>query len=153
MGVRRAAFQTELGKCRRIALDSSIMIYHLEDVAPYSDLTEMAFAAIAGGLGAVVSTHCVTELLVKPFAEGRLDRVNAFERFIQSFSHMALILPTYAVAKEAARLRATHKLRTPDALLVATALSEKAEAFLTNDDQLRRVKSEGIAIIALGDYL
>ena len=34
MGVRRAAFKTELEKCHRIALDSALIIYHLEDLTP-----------------------------------------------------------------------------------------------------------------------
>jgi predicted nucleic acid-binding protein len=57
------------------------------------------------------------------------------------------------MAKEAARLRATYGIRTPDALLVATALGEKAEAFLTNDTDLRRLKAEGIAVVVLDDYV
>jgi predicted nucleic acid-binding protein len=47
-------------------------------------------------------------------------------------------------AKAAARLRAKYNVRTLDALLVATALDEKAAAFLTNDPRLRRLQAEGI---------
>jgi predicted nucleic acid-binding protein len=44
-------------------------------------------------------------------------------------------------------------IRAPDALLIATALSEKAEGFLTNDARLARLKPEGISILVLDDYL
>ncbi len=154
MGVKQAAFVAELKRFTKVGLDSSILIYHLEDVKPYSDLTEAAFTAIAeGSPRAVLSTISVTELLVQPFAEGQQDRVVAFERFAFSLPHTALIPPTYPTTKEAARLRAQYKIRTPDALLVATALGEKAEAFLTNDARLRALKAEGIAIVVLDDYV
>lgn len=154
MGVKQTKFVAELKRFTKVGLDSSILIYHLEDMEPYSDLTEAAFAAIAeGSPGAVLSTISVTELLVQPFAEGQKDRVDGFERFILSLPHTALIPPSYPTAKEAARLRARYGIRTPDALLVATALGEKAEAFLTNDTRLRALKAEGIAIVILDDYV
>lgn len=154
MGVKQAGFAAALKRFAKVGLDSSIPIYHLEDMEPYSDLSEVAFAAIAGGsLIAVLSTISVTELLVKPFAEGQQDRVAKFEHFILSLPNMVLLPPSYAIAKEAARLRGRYGLRTPDALLVATALGEKADAFLTNDGRLRKLKAEGIAVVVLDDYV
>lgn len=154
MGLKPAQFAEELNRYATVGLDSSILIYHLEDVRPYADLTEAAFAAFAGGSpGAVLSTISITELLVQPFRDGRQDRVATFERFVHSLPHVTLAPPTYATAKRAAHLRAKYGIRTPDALLVATALSERAEAFLTNDNQLRSLKAEGITIVVLDDYV
>ena len=154
MAIKREKFSADLARFSKVALDSSILIYHLEDVEPYSDLTEAAFAAIAAGsLVAVLSTLSVTELLVQPFAEEQTGRVEAFERFILSLPNTQLIPPSYAAAKEAARLRARYKIRTPDALLLATALTEKAEAFLTNDSRLLRLKLEGISVVVLDQYV
>lgn len=154
MGAKGAKFVAELKKVRKVGLDSSILIYHLEDVKPYSDLTEAFFAAIAEGSPvAVLSTLSVTELLVQPFAEEQVDRVAVFERFILSLPNTALIPPSYETAKEAARLRASYGIRTPDALLVATALGEKADALFTNDARLRKLKAEGLAILVLDDYV
>jgi hypothetical protein len=33
-------FQNELKKLKKVGLDSSILIYHLEDLEPYANLTE-----------------------------------------------------------------------------------------------------------------
>lgn len=67
-------FQKELKKLKKVGLDSSILIYHLEDLEPYADLTENIFATIAeGSLSAVLSTVSVTELLVQPFTVGQQD--------------------------------------------------------------------------------
>ena len=153
MAVKQARFGNELKKLGKVGLDSSIAIYHLEDIEPYSELTEMAFAAIAkGALAAVWSTIAVTELLTKPFAEGRLEQVALCEHFMHSFANASLVSPRYTIAREAARLRGKYQLRTPDALLVATALHEQADGFLTNDLRLRKLKAEGLAILVLDDY-
>ncbi|MBI4482041.1 MAG: PIN domain-containing protein [Acidobacteria bacterium] len=154
MGVKGTKFVTDLKRFTKVGLDSSVLIYHLEDMGPYSDLVEAAFGAIAEGRPtAVLSTISVAELLVRPFADGQKDRVAAFERFVFSFPNLSLIPPGYPTAKEAARLRAKYAIRTPDALLIATVLGEEAEAFLTNDARLRRLKAEGIAVVVLDDYV
>jgi predicted nucleic acid-binding protein len=154
MEVKRMEFQKELRKLKKLGLDSSILIYHLEDLEPYADLTEDIFATVAEGfLSAVISTVSVTELLVQPFASGQQDRIEAFERFLFSLPNTELKSPDYPIAREAARLRSKYKIRTPDALLIATSINEKADAFITNDARLRSLKAEGLAILVLDDFL
>lgn len=145
---------SDLGRFTRVGLDSSVLIYHLEDVRPYSDLTEDLFAAIARGVpGAVLSTISVAELLVKPWRERQPGRIAAFERFVVSLPNAAVVAPDVGVANDAARLRAAYGVGRPDALLVATARREGAQAFLTNDRGLRRLKGEGIVVVVLDDYV
>lgn len=154
MAVRSGKFVGELRRLRKVGLDSSLLIYHLEDVAPYSELTHGAFDAIAdGSVSAVLSTISVTELLVRPFAHRQHDHVAALERFVLGLPNTAVVPPGFPIAREAARLRARYGIRTPDALLVATALGEAAGGFVTNDGGLRRVKAEGIAVLVLDDYV
>lgn len=154
MEVERMEFQKELKKLKKVGLDSSILIYHLEDLEPYANLTENIFAAVAEGfLSAVLSTVSVTELLVQPFAAGQEDRIVAFERFLFSLPNTELKSPDYSIAREAARLRSKYKLRTPDALLLATSINEKEDAFITNDGRLRTLKAEGLVILVLDDFL
>lgn len=49
--------------------------------------------------------------------------------------------------------RAAHRLRTPDALILATALPKGGTAFATNDARLKRIGNEGISVLAMDDYL
>lgn len=51
------------------------------------------------------------------------------------------------VALTAADLRARYRLKTPDAIQLATAISEECEAFLTNDRDLRRVTEISVLIL------
>jgi predicted nucleic acid-binding protein len=72
---------------------------------------------------------------------------------VQSLPNTRLVPTGYDIAREAARLRAGYGLRVPDALLLATALREDAQAFLTNDTKLRRLKAEGLIVMVLADYV
>lgn len=152
---RGEGLAAELIRHKKVGLDSSILIYHLEDLMPYAELTELVFSLLARGeLSGVISTISVTELLVKPFASGKEGEVMACERFLRELPHTTIVAPDYEIAKGAARLRGAYGLRTPDAILLSTALREGAKAFLTNDEGLKRLEErEGIAILVLDDYL
>ncbi len=151
---KRGSLKAALATHARVGLDSSVLIYHLEGLPPYALLTEIVFTSLSRGtLTAVISTISVTELLIKPFADRADDKVRICEAFLEGLPNTHFVPPSVAIAKEAARLRAVHKLRTPDALLLATALEEGATAFLTNDARLKRVEEEGISVLVLRDYV
>jgi len=44
-------------------------------------------------------------------------------------------------------------LRTPDALIVATALETGCDAFVTNDKDLKKLEAERITVIVLKDFV
>jgi predicted nucleic acid-binding protein len=55
------------------------------------------------------------------------------------------------IAMEAAKLRATHKLKIPDAIQLATGFMNGADAFITNDVSFKR---EGqIEVIVLNELI
>jgi hypothetical protein len=57
-----------LARNRRIALDTSIFIYHLEKNPRYRDLTDPVFSwVLRSGHAALTSTLTMTELLVRPY--------------------------------------------------------------------------------------
>lgn len=154
MAVKKARFLADLKKLSKVCLDTSVPIYHLEDIEPYAELTEALFILVArASLTAVCSTISLTELLTKPFAEEQLDRVALCEQFIRSFASLELVAPGLAISREAARLRGKYKLRTPDTLLAATALHEKADALVTNDAKLRKLRAENVKVLLLDDYV
>lgn len=147
-------FQAELARHRTVGLDTSFLIYHLEGVSPYADLTEATVRALAqGGLSAVVSAISVTELLTKPFADGEEERAEACAAFLLGLPHTQVIAPDFRIAHEAARLRARHGLRTPDALIVATCVAEGATALLANDRRLKKAKPGNLTVLFLDDYV
>jgi predicted nucleic acid-binding protein len=58
---------------------------------------------------------------------------------------------TIAIAERAALIRANFSLRTPDAIVAATALEHDCSYLITNDPTFRRVV--GLRILVIDDYV
>jgi uncharacterized protein len=124
----------------RIALDTSIFIYQLESNPRYATLTDTIFRWIEQPEhGAVTSTITMTELLVQPYREFGQQRVDEFYALLTTYPNLTWLAPGLEVADIAARIRATHRLRTPDALQAATAIHARVTGLVTNDPILMRI--------------
>ena len=131
-----------LRRHRRIGIDTSIFIYELEANPRYVDLADPVFAWIEQpGHSAATSTITMTELLVHPYRDADEDRVNLFYGLLTRYPNLEWIAPDLEVADMAARLRARHRLPTPDALVAATAARSQATGFVTNDPIFQRVEA------------
>lgn len=126
---------------RRIALDTSVFIYQLEGNSRYIDLTDRVFAWLEQpNHSAVTSTITMTELLVQPYRTSDDRQVDEFYSLLSTYPNLDWLPPSLASADTAARIRAAHRLRTPDALQAATAIQAEATGLVTNDDIFERVK-------------
>ncbi len=126
----------------RIALDTTIFIYHFEANRRYLALTTELFAGVEAGIwSAVLSTVSIMEILVHPWKLNAGAVAAEYEALIVNFPNLSIADVTRDVAREAARLRATLNLRPPDALVVATAIIHEATAFVTNDRTLARART------------
>ena len=74
------------------------------------------------------------------------------EGFLGHFADLDLIDVDYAIAREAARIRATSDLRMPDALILATAMGGGIDRLCTNDGRLAAAAAgHGLDAIVLRD--
>jgi len=127
---------------RRIALDTSVFIYQLEANAQYLPFTDHIFFWLEQpGSEAVTSTITVTELLVRPYRNLDEHRVDEIYGLLSTYPNLDWIAPDLEIADLAARIRALHRLRTPDALQAATAAHALATGLITNDPVFRRVEA------------
>jgi predicted nucleic acid-binding protein len=130
-----------LGRHRRIALDTSIFIYQLEANPRYLALTDHIFSWLERPRStAVTSTITMTELLVQPYRDSDEQRVDEFYGLLSTYPNLDWLAPNLEIADLAARIRAIHRLRTPDALQAATAVQAEATGLITNDPVFERVK-------------
>lgn len=141
-----------LGRHHQVALDTSIFIYHLEANPKYVSLSDCVFSWLESRTSRVVtSVITLTELMVKPYRESDADTASKCYALLSSYPNLEWISPTLETASLAAKIRATHRLRTPDALQAATAIEARATAMLTNDPIFRRVSD--FDALVLDDYL
>jgi predicted nucleic acid-binding protein len=132
--------QQSLRRHRRVALDTSVFIYQLEANAKYLSLTDAVFAWVERtGHEAVTSSITMTELLVPSYRDNNEHRVEEFHGLLSTYPNLRWMAPDLEAADIAARLRATYKLRTPDALQAATAILAQGTGFITNDPNFLRV--------------
>ena len=89
---------------------------------------------------AVTSTITMTELLVPPYRDSGEERVNQFYALLSTYPNLIWMAPDLEIADIAAGLRATHHLRTPDALQAATAIRAQVTGLVTNDPIFERVE-------------
>jgi predicted nucleic acid-binding protein len=120
----------------RVYLDSCILIYRLEGSPPFA---EPVAEAIRTATGAVfcISDLVRLECLVGPLRQNDADRKAAFEAHFRKLTRVSL---TRAVFDLAAELRARHRLKTPDAIHAAAALTHGCKEFWTNDRRLAAIE-------------
>lgn len=137
---------------RKIALDSAILIYFIEEHPTYLPLVRLLFQAIdQGHIKAVTSTITLLEVLVHPLREGNVSLANRYRDILLYAENLETLPLSHSLSERAAELRARYQLRAPDAIQIATALDQRASAIITNDDRWRRVKE--LDVIILGDLL
>jgi predicted nucleic acid-binding protein len=150
LGVER--LRTFLRRHRPIALDTSIFIYHLEANPKYLPYTDHIFSWLERPESrAITSTITMTELLVLPFREDDEQRADDFYGLLSTYPNLDWIPPTLEIAELAARIRAHHRLQTPDAIQAATAAYSQASGLISNDAVFARVK--GFHTLVLDELL
>ena len=130
-----------LRRHRRIGIDTSVFIYELEANPRYAALADQIFTWLEGPRHtAVTSTITMTELLVQPYRDGDEQRVDRFYGLLATYPNLEWVAPDLEVADIAARIRAAHRLRTPDSLQAATVIRSQATGIVTNDPIFERLK-------------
>lgn len=148
-----AAVASALAGHRRVALDTSVWIYHFEGSSACGRAADSVLEAIAQGhVAGVVSELVLLELLVAPLRKGAQDAADEIELTLLHFPHLELVPVSRGVLVHAAEMRARYGLRTPDAIMVATAIESGATLAVTNDDSWRKVKEVEVVLLSdVGD--
>lgn len=134
-----------------IYIDTSIVIYSVEWNPDYYSLLQPLWLKLQAREIEVVSSELILmEALVLPLKNNDILLLETYEQLLFS-EEMQLIPINQSVLKQAANLRARTKLKTPDAIHAATALSANCSQFLTNDQGFRNVR--GLPVIILSEIL
>src|ERR1700678_2543050 len=116
---RRVCKQTQRRACmRKIFFDTNIFIYMFEGLEPNrSRLIEIRRRMIDRGDQIVTSAMTLGEVLVKPTKLGQTSLIEQYDRAIRSTARV--ISFDASVSWRYASLRATHTLRSADAIQLA----------------------------------
>ena len=123
-------------------LDTAPIIYYIEAHPQYGPLvSEVVREFQSGRLAAYSSVVTLVEVLPKPIAMGNESLSDDFSNEISS-----------DIARRAGKLRGRYGfLKSMDAIQIAASMEVNADAFLTNDVQLKKVTE--ISALVLKDFL
>ena len=141
--------RTFLKRHKRVGLDSNLLIYFIEAHPLYHRLTQNIFESIESGRNVgICSTLSLLEVLVQPYRQNNEEKVNLFYTLLTTYPHLFWMELSVEVADIGARMRAKYPLKTPDAILLATAIHAGATGFIGNDAQLKRVTEIDVLTLA-----
>ena len=139
--------------CKFLALDTPVFIYFLESHPVYFSLVKDIFTRIEKNeLRATASSLAFTEIFVPGYRQKIDSQVLEVFRLLTNFPNLHFVDISPSIAREAARIQTIYKLRTPDALHVASALEVRADALVTNDYSLQVVSPE-LHVFLLKDWI
>lgn len=135
----------------RVYADTSIFIYTIDKVPDYFTLLRSMWSKYqTDKIELMTSELTLAEVLVLPLKNSDSLRINAYERLILA-SKLRPIAIERIILREAARLRSTINIKTPDAIHAATGLINSCTIFLTNDRGFKRIT--GLPVVILSEVL
>lgn|SRR5574341_9729 len=130
-----------------IYVDTAPVIYSVEQHPDYLALLDPLWAASESGQIQVVSSELIlVEALTGALKRNDPQLVADYERVLTA-SEMRLLPISAALLRDAARLRASVNLKTPDAIHAATALASGCAQLITNDRDLKRVSALNVVVL------
>jgi predicted nucleic acid-binding protein len=120
-----------------LLIDSAPIIYVLEGHPELGPRFKAFFERHAKGeIAFAVTTITMAEVLTGPLGAGDEGLAKRYRALLESWQIVDL---SSDIAESAARLRASLKLKLPDAIQAASALAIGADALLTHDRDFARV--------------
>ena len=143
----KASLNRAIGAGSVVVLDTSAVLAYLDG----SEATSPAATDVldeliqAGRNKGLISAVTVTEAMVRPFRLASAPAIATAETFLGMFPNLQVVSIDFAIAREAARVRALTGLATPDCLVISTAIVMGADVIVANDESWR------VALGKLGD--
>ena len=139
-------------KGKIVGLDTMVFIYHFEENQAYSPLTFSIFESLEkGNFKGITSILTLLEILVKPKEDNNLLLTERYKLLFETFPNLEVKTLNENIADIASSLRANYNINTPDAIQIATSLEVKADIFITNDANLKKISK--IKVLLLSEML
>ncbi len=134
-----------------VYLDANSIIYTVEKHPDYSPLLlPLWLASQAGSIEVVTSELTLLECSVGPLKRNDDALLRDYQLALLG-TEIRLLPVTRPILLDAAKLRATVNVKTPDAIHGATAVQAGCSLLVTNDAAFRRIA--GLSVAVLNDLL
>ncbi len=136
-----------LGK--KLLIDTNVIIYLTDTVAPYDVLSRRLFEMIENGdVTAIISIISVGEVMQGPLRRGFDQAAAEVKEYLLNFPNLfceELTLPILDIIGEDQRI-GWSKMRTADSLIVASALKNNVNKIISNDNHFKKALPKELLI-------
>ena len=135
-----------------VYVDANVVIYTIEKHPRYGPAKRPLWSAVSAGQAQVATSELIfLETLVGPYRSNDSQLADDYEMFFR-MPGIELVPITPFILREAARFRSRiPRLRSPDAIHLATATTHGAISFVTNDVGFRNIP--GLNVVLLDDVI
>lgn len=132
-------------KFRQVGLDSNIFSYQFHQHPVFGPISKQIFDLLSTDkLKAVTSFITLTEILSVKASPAKIKEL---EKLFLDTPNLSTFEVNQEIAVNAAKIRRKYGFRLPDAIQLATAKLNKAKAFISNDERLKRFKELNVILI------
>lgn len=132
---------------KRVAIDTMLMIYVLENNPAYMQIVAEIFE---DAKSIVCSSFLFGELFAGFYKRGDQKIVDTILGYIEDAKNVEVHSFDYATGLIFAKIRAKHpSYSSPDCIHLATALACEADVFITNDKKLKDIS--GLKVLSLSE--
>jgi predicted nucleic acid-binding protein len=134
---------------KRILVDSNIIIYLTDSIEPFAPAARMIFQMIEkGDVSAVFSIISIAEVMQGPLRRGLIQNAMDAKTYLLNFPNSTCQAITPQVIDEIGKDERIEwaKLRTMDALIVASGLVSEVELIVSNDAHFQSAISENVLL-------
>jgi predicted nucleic acid-binding protein len=135
---------------KKVLIDTNIIIYLTDKVAPYDVLSRRIFEMIENGdVKAVISIISVGEVIQGPLRRGLDQAAVEVKDYLLNFPNLyceELTLPILDIIGKDQRI-SWSKLRTVDSLIIASALRNNVDKIISNDNHFKQAIPKELLIL------
>lgn len=84
---------------------------------------------------------------MKPIRDANLALEKQYKLLFAHFPNLSVVPVDNLVAERATFLRGKYGMKTPDALVIASAIISQADVFVTNDEQVEEIACKSLTQI------
>lgn len=145
-------FLKQLDKTKIIAIDTPIFIYEFNRHKLFFPFANELFLKLEKNkLKGITSLISFIEVTSFPPLKFRDDLLKAYANIFLKTPGLEMIDPNLIIGKKAAEIRRNYGIHTPDAIQIATAIINKANLFISNDESFKKVKE--IKTLVLKEFI
>lgn len=129
-----------------VGLDANIFSYHFHKHPIFGPTTKQIFDLLS--LNRLRSATSIITLIEILSVKAPPTKIKGLKKLFSEMPNLMILEVNSEIAVKAADIRRAYGFRTPDAIQLATALSAKTKAFITNDDKLKKFKELKVVILS-----